>query len=356
MRAGMNQKRAMMWHSGRVLMALLALICLVGTLPVPAAHATGVVQVTFTVKQLFINNSISAPPNEVFTYQLSPQTPDAPMPPGSDVEHHTFTIRGTSDVEIGPINFDTPGLYVYTLSCATGDMPGYSLNWKMYTIEVYISDKLEASVIYIGDEAKVEELAFERTFEAQSDDPVITADLPVRKTVNGNPVAASTFTFRLTAENTANPMPAGSANGTKTVTVIGTGQAQFGTWTYTSAGTYRYTVSEINGGIVGYTYDTTVYTITDEVAAADGRLVVTRSITSSAGGTVSQLRFVNTYTSPSEPNPPGSGGGSTGKPNPPVDGPKTGDFSNPALWISLIAGSCMLLVLIIWFGWRRRKK
>ena len=150
----------------RVLMISLTLICLVGALSVsvPKAHAAGPVQVTFTVRQQFANNSISAPPSEVFTYQLSPQTPGAPMPQGSGMQAYRFSIKGTSDVDIGPISFSTPGLYVYALSCTTAEKPGYSQNRKMYTIEVHISNESEASVIYLGDDAKAEELAFERIY------------------------------------------------------------------------------------------------------------------------------------------------------------------------------------------------
>ena len=165
----MNQKRGLIRHFRRVLMILLTLICLVGTLPVPEAHAAGAAQVTFTVKQQFINNSTSAPPRETFTYQLSPQTPDAPMPQGSGMQVHRFSIKGTSELDIGPISFSSPGLYVYTLSCATTNMLGYSQNRKMYTIEVHISNESNASVIYLGDKAKAEDLAFERTYNDQSD-------------------------------------------------------------------------------------------------------------------------------------------------------------------------------------------
>ena len=245
-----NKKRAMMWTAGKFLIILLVLVCLVGTLPVPTAHATEAAQATFTVKQLLINNGTSEPPRETFTYLLSPQTPDTPMPASSNFGNHIFTINGTSDVEIGPISFSTPGKYVYTLSCATADIPGFSINRKMYTIEVYISDGLEVSVIYIGNEAKVEALAFERTYEAQADKP----EPP--KPGNGG----------------VKPNPPGQGGG---------------------------------GGVT--------------------------------------------------PNPPGQSGGVVGKPNSPISGPKTGDFSNPILWISLIAGSCMLLMFVIWLGCRRRK-
>ena len=158
----MSKKRCLIRQ--RIPVILLTLICLVGTLSVSNAHAAGAAQVTFTVRQQLMSNSMSTPPNEVFTYQLSPQTPDAPMPQGSGMQAHRFSVKGTSDVDIGPISFSTPGLYVYTLSCTTPDMPNYSKNRKMYTIEVHISNESEASVIYLGEDAKAEELAFEHIY------------------------------------------------------------------------------------------------------------------------------------------------------------------------------------------------
>ena len=165
----MNQKKCLIRHFRIVLMILLTLICLGGVLSGPSAHATGVVQVTFTVRQLFTNNSLSAPPSEVFTYQLLPQTPNAPMPLNSDMHAYSFSIIGTHDVDIGPISFNEPGLYVYTLICTTDHMPGYIQNRKIYTIEVYISNEPEASIVFLGDNAKAEELAFEHIYDSQPD-------------------------------------------------------------------------------------------------------------------------------------------------------------------------------------------
>ena len=358
MRAGMmNQKRAthLAWRAGRTLTIFLTLACLIGTLFVPTAHAAGPVEVTLTVKQLFVSDGLSTPPSDAFSYQLTPQTPSAPMPAGSNSEGYTFTVAGSRGVQIGPISFNTAGIYTYTLRCVADDIPGYTIDRRTYTIEVYVSDEPEAAVLIYFNGDKASELVFEHIYGTLPIDP----GAEVEKTVNGNPATAGTFTFRLVAENPNNPMPAGSVDGVKTITIIGSGQAQFGDWTYTSEGTYRYTISEINDGLAGYTYDTAVYTITDVVTAVDGQLVVNRTITKNTGETVSQIRFVNTYTSPGRLTPPGSGsggGGSTGKPNPPVDGPKTGDFSNPLLWITLIAVSGVLLMLIILLGRRSSKQ
>lgn len=97
-------------------------------------------------------------------------------------------------------------------------------------------------------------------------------DPPVKKTISGTPSEDGTFTFKLEAENKSNPMPDGSNDGVKLMTIMGAGEEDFGTWSYTEFGSYHYTVSEANNDESGYTYDTTVYTITDIVTDVGGQL------------------------------------------------------------------------------------
>jgi len=351
---------------GRYLTVCLVLACLIGTLFAPAASAAPAGQLMLPVQQVFESDGLSAPPSQAFTYLLKPQTPNAPMPSGSEAEGYRFTISGTREIEVGPIFFSASGIYVYELKCITDNLPGYTIDRQVYTIEVHVTNDLTAILlVYAGADMKVSDLLFEHIYGTLPSDPNAMIDPPVMKTVTGNPSATSTFTFRLTAEHTSNPMPTGSVNGMKTITIIGAGQAMFGTWSYPKEGTFRYTVSEVNSGIAGYTYDTSVYTITDVVTAVDGQLVVSRTITNDAGQEVSSLSFVNTYThsdtpnppeSPNEPNPPSPpnqpnppnppGNGSPISPGKPGDGPKTGDFSNPVFWITVIAVSSALLALI----------
>jgi len=185
-------------------------------------------------------------------------------------------------------------------------------------------------------------------------DPVMP---PVIKQVDGKPLTASVFTFELSAENPSNPMPDGSTDGVKRMSVIGPGRVEFGAWYYAHEGIYHYTVSEINTGAAGYIYDTNVYTITDTVWIENGQFKESRTITDSSGAEATELLFVNKYISrhtqpaetPDTSTPPADSPsriGSTG------DSPKTGDFSNPTLWIALIAIGSILLALLLFVGYR----
>jgi pilin isopeptide linkage protein len=137
-------------------------------------------------------------------------------------------------------------------------------------------------------------------------DPV-TIDPPVQKIVKGNPATPETFTFQMKAITDGAPMPEGSEGGVKTIQITGTGSDEFGVVTYTEAGEWVYEITEVDGGVKNYTYDTTVYTLTVSVEeVADGsqaKLVKTETIT---GG--DSITFTNVYeeqtTPPDKKTPP----------------------------------------------------
>jgi pilin isopeptide linkage protein len=147
-------------------------------------------------------------------------------------------------------------------------------------------------------------------------------------------------------------MPAGSVNGTKTITVAGSGEGEFGTWSYEKEGVYYYYVSEVNTGERGYTYDKAIYTITDVVKAEDGRLGLSRVVTNDTNRQVTSLSFNNKYDSggtiiPEGPKPDG----------PKPDGPKTGDDSNNKLYGSiLVFGSLLVMGAAVYLLSARSRK
>lgn len=141
----------------------------------------------------------------------------------------------------------------------------------------------------------------------------VSAGLSAEKVVSGDmPTMPEQFAFKMEAMSytapagfadamtpAQMPMPAGSADGAKTVTRSGAGPVVFGTYLYTTAGTYVYRVSEIGEGNRSYAYDNTVYTVTDVVTDINGALCYTRTITVKDGHTALRgIVFDNTYTAP----------------------------------------------------------
>lgn len=129
--------------------------------------------------------------------------------------------------------------------------------------------------------------------------PIVAEDPPVAKRITGDtPSTAEKFTFVLTGESADCPMPEGSSGTIKEITITGTGSTEFGTITFTKAGTYDYTISEKNTGAEGYTYDSTVYSIHYVVSETDGKLSSEYTITGKDGEKANAAVFTNTYRKP----------------------------------------------------------
>jgi len=354
-----------------------------------------------TVKQVLSGAGLSASGNQTFTYRLTPKTNGAPMPENSGLDGYTFTITGSVDAQVGPLIFNSADTSTYEISCVSSGSTGVIYDRQIYTIEVYVTNDMTSSVVvYNSAGAKVTDVVFEHVLNLLPSDRDAMTNPQIVKTVTGNPSTASTFTFQLVAKDLSNPMPEGSSNGIKTVSVTGSGQAVFGTWSYTAEGTYYYTVSEENSGASNYVYDSAIYTITDTVSAGDGQLAVTRVITNSSSKQVTSYAFINTYKTgggggggttptptptpskpPAEPAKPTEPGGTVQPPAVPVDkpdedlitdkdpplgtipggnpggGPKTGDESRVILNIVLfgIAGVAALGSMVYLLTGKRRE-
>ena len=175
----------------------------------------------------------------------------------------------------------------------------------------------------------------------------------VEKVVTGKPKDTVTFQFRLTALANA-PMPEGSTNGQKTISITGTGEADFGQIKYDRVGTYRYTISEIIVSRTGWTYDRTVYNLTVTVTEHEGRLVAEKALTKADGApaTSGKAVFTNKYKKPEEPPKPPP---EEPKPQKP-DRPRTGDESNIWLWaIMMIVSAFALRFLLLYQRPARRQ-
>jgi len=168
---------------------------------------------------------------------------------------------------------------------------------------------------------------------------------PVKKMIAGNPKENVVFGFRLIAQDGA-PMPTGSANREKLITITGAGEANFGQIRYTEPGVYNYTISEVITGKDGWTYDKTVYVFTVTAEKSRGELMAMQSMATIEGMAVgNEAVFTNTFDDkPDKPNKPGKPGNPG---NPPGHGdpntPGTGDSSNIRLWAAAMILSAVAL-------------
>jgi len=303
----------------KAMCALAMLVMILITLAPLAAYAADN-PIRITVSQVCAN------PDDTFTYILKPLDEFCPMPQGSTSEGYTFSITGTDRVEIKLSDYSQQGLYRYEMYQIIGaGMQGCTYDTCVYLIEIHVGMDLGSEVVLLNQSGEKEMgIMFENGFDIFPSDSVLMADPPVKKIVSGNPRYNPVFEFRLVAQDISYPMPVGSIDGTKVIKITGPGEGEFGTWSYDIAGTYYYTVYEVDTGANGYIYDKTVYTITDMVREENGNLIVSRVVTNDLNKPVPDFAFINRF--------------SEGK-----DGPKTGDDADCALYMIMFSVGCMML-------------
>lgn len=180
--------------------------------------------------------------------------------------------------------------------------PDKNGNWKFsFTAEKYDANGKE--IKYTVEEAPIK--GFSAAYDGYNIKntyiPPVTVNLPsVQKIVEGKNAPKTTFKFSLKCEQNA-PMPAGSGNGAKLISVNGSGTASFGNITFDSCGVYKYTVSEQIGSDDGWNYDTSSYLLTYTVTEKNNKLKVDCAITKN-GKTAKEIQFINRYDESSIPD------------------------------------------------------
>jgi len=300
-----------------------------------------------------------------------------PLPEGAVGDQFSFTLTGNQQRDVGPITFIHAGLFSYEVRSDQTQQVGYLLDDTIYTIIIGVRNvgtglEAEIQAIYSrtstsppSAKLEVDRIVFNTTYQALASDPELKVDPPVIKMVQGNPAVDHTFTFRLEAQNTGQPMPAGATGTIKDITIAGSGRAEFGTWSYTEAGVFVYTVREILDNNADYRFDTAVYTITDTVRSEAGQLTVDRAITNENDRPVSVLTFINHYegrdievqevpppATPGTTLPPGAG---FGRPTQTIQGPKTGDYADPVGMIFAMAASAVIALFTLYLIYYDRK-
>ena len=186
------------------------------------------------------------------------------------------TAKNTADGSISfpEIEYTEAGTYTYTMSEKAGNEAGVTYDKTSHTVTVDVVDngqgQLEATVTS-------EKPVFTNTYAAKPGKAVIEA----KKVLNGKALEADKYEFELKEDDKVVGTAKNKADGSVVFPAI----------EYTAAGPHTYTITEKAGNEENVTYDTTVHTVTVDVADnGQGQLVAT--ITSE------QPVFTNTYTKP----------------------------------------------------------
>lgn len=140
-------------------------------------------------------------------------------------------------------------------------------------------------------------LLFPLSVYAASDS--ITTSLRIEQIFTKNSTAASvnsSCSYTLTALDSANPMPAGTANGTYAFALSGTTVDTVASLTFVNTGIYSYQVKASSLSKNGYSYDKEIYTVTFYVSRPANDLKAELVIQKGSDKKVNGIRFENSYT------------------------------------------------------------
>lgn len=190
----------------------------------------------------------------------------------------TATNAADGTVSFPSITYTTPGEHNYTVREVKGSTGGVTYDDNEYGITVSVTDNGAGQLVA---QAKSDsDITFENAYTAAP----ATVSLCATKVLDGRDLTDGEFSFIL--ENNGQVMD--------TATNAADGTVSFRELTLKTAGTYTFTVSEVQGNEEGVTYDTakhvTTVTVSDNGA---GQLVA------SVGG--DNPTFTNTYVKPAEP-------------------------------------------------------
>lgn len=240
----------------------------------------------------------------------------------------TGTNDASGNVALSGIEYDRPGVHHYTIrERGHGTVEnGVTFSDASYHVTTTVVDKHDGTLDVTHKLEDAREAEFVNAYEASPTKLALTA----AKVLEGADLKAGQFTFKLsgdgvelTAKNDAN------------------GQVRFEELSFTRAGTYTFTITEVNDGQQHVTYDETARKVTVTVTD-DGRGSLIASVNQDEVGA---CVFRNTYTKPEEP----------AKPTPPTKltppkkfVPKTGDpIEFAPIIVSAVLGVAVLGIALV---------
>ena len=243
----------------------------------------------------------------------------------------TGTNDASGNVALSGIKYTHPGVHHYTIrERGHGTVEnGVTFSDVSYHVTTTVTDNHDGTLLVTHKLEDAREAEFVNAYVASPTKLSLTAT----KVLEGTDLKAGQFTFKLsggdnevTAKNDAN------------------GQVRFEELSFTRAGTYTLTITEVNDGQQHVTYDETARKVTVTVAD-DGKGNLIASVNQDEAAA---CVFRNTYTKPKEPAKPTTPTPST-KPTPPTKFvPKTGDpIESAPIIVSTVLGVAVLGIALV---------
>lgn len=283
---------------------------------------------------------------------------------GSEIVAATGKNAADGTVALSPVTYTAPGSHSYELREVAGTAGGVTYDRATHRVRTTVTDAGNGTLTVKHELADAEgnptgddSVTFTNGYEAAP----VTLKLGAAKVLKGAELKAGQFSFELKSRDGKVMSTAKNA---------ADGSVTFDALTFKQAGTYTFTVSEVDDGQAHVTYDKAVHkivvTVSDE--AADGTKTGYLSAKVSYEGDANLPPvFTNSYAeepgTPGTPENPGTPGGGTGGSSDSGSGgdgskegmPDTGDRSLPVEALGAMAGIGALAVVGGAVLYRRRR-
>lgn len=269
------------------------------------------------------------------------------------------TGRNAADgtVALSPVTYTAPGTHSYELREVAGTAGGVTYDRATYRVRTTVTDAKNGTLAVKHELADAEgnptgddSVTFTNGYEAAP----VTLKLGAAKVLKGAELKAGQFSFELKSRDGKVMSTAKNA---------ADGSVTFDALTFKQAGTYTFTVSEVDDGQAHVTYDKAVrkivVTVSDEAADGTKTGYLSARVSYEGDANVPPV-FTNSYAenpgtpgTPENPGTPGGGsgggsdsgsGGSSGGDGSKGGMPDTGDRSLPAAALAAMAGIGALAV------------
>lgn len=251
-------------------------------------------------------------------------------------------------VALSPVTYTAPGMHSYELREVAGTAGGVTYDRAAYRVRTTVADAGNGTLTVKHELADAEgnptgddSVTFTNGYEAAP----VTLKLGAAKVLKGAELKAGQFSFELKSRDGKVMSTAKNA---------ADGSVTFDALTFKQAGTYTFTVSEVDDGQAHVTYDKAVrkivVTVSDEAADGTKTGYLSAKVSYEGDANVPPV-FTNSYAenpgTPGTPGTPGGGsgggsdngsGGSSGDGSSKGGMPDTGDRSLPAAALAVMAG------------------
>lgn len=183
--------------------------------------------------------------------------------------------------------------FVYTITETGGSLPGVTNDTTSKVVTVTVTDNgdgtISTDVTEDANAVEGNDFTFVNTYSI--DKPIDTTptdgSVTIKKELEGQTLDADEFTFQM-KDLDGNVVSEAKNNAEGNVT--------FGTIRFDNPGTYKYTITELNGGLNGFTYDESIYYATVKVTDnGDGSLSAEWTIENDAQEAIDSITFKNKY-------------------------------------------------------------